>query len=54
MFPLIQVIMAALRSSCGYYILSRFIFLLFSSPYLSGRRVNVYHISTQGVALVRI
>jgi len=30
------------------------IFLLFSSPNLSGRRVDVYHTSTHGVALVRI
>jgi len=29
-------------------------FLLFSSPNLSGRRLDVYHTSTHGVALVRI
>jgi len=29
-------------------------FLLFSSPNFSGRRLNVYHTSTHGVALVRI
>jgi len=29
-------------------------FLLFSSPNLSGRRLDVYHTSTDGVALVRI
>jgi len=34
---------------CGYY-LSFF----FSSPNLSGRRLDVYHTSTHGVALVRI
>jgi len=28
--------------------------VLFSSPNLSGRRLDVYHTSTQGVALVRI
>ena len=28
--------------------------LLFSSPNLSGRRLDVYHTSTHGVALVRI
>jgi len=30
------------------------IFYLFSSPNLSGRRVDVYHTSTHGVALVQI
>ena len=30
------------------------IFYLFSSPNLSGRRLDVYHTSTHGVALVRI
>jgi len=30
------------------------IFYLFSSPNLSGRRVDVYHTSAHGVALVRI
>jgi len=29
-------------------------FFFFSSPNLSGRRVDVYHTSTHGVALVRI
>ena len=33
---------------CGFF------FLLFSSPNLSGRRLDVYHTSTHGVALVRI
>jgi len=33
---------------------SSFIFLLFSSPNLSRRRLDVYHISTHDVALVRI
>jgi len=46
--------MAALRSRCGH--LSCFFFLLlFSSPNLSGRRLDVYHTSTHGdEALVRI
>jgi len=35
---------------CGFYLLSSF----FSSPNLSGRRLDVYHTSTHGVALVRI
>ena len=29
-------------------------FLFYSSPNLSGRRLDVYHTSTHGVALVRI
>jgi len=37
---------------CDFYLLS--IFYLFSSPNLSGRRLDVYHTSTHGVALVRI
>jgi len=34
---------------CGFYLSS-----LFSSPNLSGRRLDVYHTSTHGVALARI
>ena len=34
-----------------FFVLS---FFLFSSPNLSGRRLDVYHTSTHGVALVRI
>jgi len=47
---------SALRSRCGHYIFVRFLsfFLLFSSPNLSGRRVDVYHTSSHDVALVRI
>ena len=47
---------AALRSRCGHYIFVLFLsfFLFFSSPNLSGRRLDVYHTSTHGVALVRI
>ena len=37
--------------SCSYYLLLSF---FFSSPILSGRRLDVYHTSTHGVALVRI
>ena len=52
------VVMAALRSGCGHYIfvffLSSFFFYICSSPNLSGRRVDVYHTSTHGVALVQI
>jgi len=35
---------------CGFFYLSFF----FSSPNLSRRRLDVYHTSTHGVALVRI
>jgi len=58
-----HIIIAALRSKCGHYqqmqilyycpVVSSF-FLLFSSPNLSGRRLDVYHSSTHGVALVQI
>jgi len=37
-------------SSCGFLLLLSF----FSSPNLSLRRLDVYHTSTHGVALVRI
>ena len=47
--------MAALRSRCGHYIFALWFLLSFlSSPNLSGRRLDVYHTSTHGVALVRI
>ena len=42
--------MAALRS-CPVV---SFFYLFYSSPNLSGRRLDVYHTSTHGVALVRI
>ena len=35
-------------SSCDFFL------LFFSSPNFSGRRLDVYHTSTHGVALVRI
>ena len=37
---------------CGFYLSS--FFFLFSSPNLSGRRLDVYRTSTHGVVLVRI
>ena len=50
--------MAALRSRCGHYIFALWflssIFFFYSSPNLSGRRLDVYHTSTHDVALVRI
>jgi len=51
-------IIAALRSRCWHSIsplwFLLFFFLFFSSSILSGCRLDVYHISTHGVALVRI
>jgi len=50
--------MAALHSRCGHYIFALSFpsssFYLFSSPNLSSHRLDVYHISTHDVALVRI
>jgi len=53
-------IMATLWNRAGHYIFAMWFLLLllssifFSSPNLSRRRSNVCHISTHGVALVRI
>ena len=42
-------------SSCDFYLSSFFLLLsFFSSPNLSGHRLDLYHTSTHGVALVRI
>ena len=49
-----QLLMAALRSRSRHYILVLFLLSSFPLPNLSGRRLHVYHISTRGVALVRI
>ena len=51
--------MAALRSRCSHYIFVVYFlllsfYLLFPSPNLIGRRLDVYHTSTHGVALVQI
>jgi len=55
------IFMAALWNRAGHYIcilwfllFLSFFFLRFSPPNLSYRRVDVYHTSTHGVALVRI
>ena len=51
------VIMAALRSRCGHYfcpVVSIFLSFFYSSPNLSGRRLDVCHTSTHDVVLVRI
>ena len=39
---------------CDFYLLSFYPSFFYSSPNLSGRRLDVYHTSTHGVALVRI
>jgi len=52
-----SIFMAALRSRCGHHIFALWFlpsFLFFSSPNLSRRRLDLYHTSTYGVALVRI
>jgi len=56
-----KIIMVTLCNRADHYIFAQwflsFFFLLlsfFSSPNLSGRRLDVYHTSTHGVALVRI
>ena len=50
--------MAALLSRCGHYIFALWFlssFFFFSSPNLSGRRLDVYHTDhTHGVDLLRI
>jgi len=52
--------MAALWNRAGHYIFALWFFLLtfffffFSSPNLIGHKVDVYHTSTHGVALVPI
>jgi len=52
------LIMNALRSRCGHYIFILWfllsVYLLFSSPNPSRRRLDVYHTSTHCVALARI
>jgi len=53
------IIMAALWNRAGHYSFALWFlllssFYLFSSPILSRRRLDVYHTSTHGVALVRI
>jgi len=53
----ITVIMATLWNRAGHYIFAPWFLSsssFFSSPNLSGHRLDVYHTSTHGVALVRI
>ena len=40
-------------TASGHYIFALWFLSLFSSPNLSGRRLDVYHTSTHGVAVVR-
>ena len=50
-------VMAALYNRAARYIFALWFllsFFFFSSPILSRRRLDVYHTSTHGVALVRI
>ena len=49
--------MTALHSRCGHYIFALWFLSsssFYSSPNVSGRRLDVYHTSTYGVALVQI
>ena len=50
-------IMVAIWNRADHYIFMLFLlssFFFISSPNLSGQRLDVYHTSTHGVALVRI
>jgi len=52
-----RMFMVALCNRADHYIFARWFlsfFFLFSSPNLSGRRMDVYYTSTHGVALMRI
>ena len=53
LWPLYVIGQAIIFSSCSFFFLS-FYLLSYSSPNLSSRRLDVYHTSTYGVALVRI
>jgi len=57
MYQSLKLVMAGLWNSAGHYIFALWFlssFFLFSSPNLSGRRLDVYHTSTHDVALVQI
>jgi len=52
---MVQLFMVALWNRETIYIFMLwFVLLFFSSPNLSGRRLDVYHTLAHGVALVRI
>ena len=46
--------MAIIFLPCGFFLSIFYLSIFFSSPNLSGHRLDVYHTSTHGVALVRI
>ena len=48
------LVMVALCNTADHYIFALWLLSFFSSPNLSGRRLDVYHTTTHGVALVRI
>ena len=52
------LVMVTLWTRAGHYVFILWFLssysIFFSSPNLSGRRLDVYHTSTHGVALVRI
>ena len=50
----LKLFTTALRNRCGHYIFVLFLPFFFSSPNLSGQRLDVYHTLTHGVALERI
>ena len=54
LWPPCGIVQAIIFLPCGFFYLLFPFFFLFSSPNLSGRRLDVYHTSTHGVALVRI
>jgi len=54
MFRPLKIIMVALCNRADHYIFILWFLLIFSSPNLSRRRLDVCHTSTHGVALVRI
>jgi len=52
---MMKLFMVALCNRADHYIFILFLsFFFFASPNLSDRRLDVYHTSTHGVALVRI
>jgi len=55
-FVVIIVVMVTLCNRADHYIFSLWFlsFFFLFSPNFSGRRLDVYHISTHGVVLVRI
>jgi len=53
LWPLYVIGQAIIFLPCGFFLLLSS-FSIFSSPNLSGRRLDVYHTSKHGVALVRI